>query len=1400
MKKKTLTILAALLAIAQGAWAQTVVNDEAALNYAIAGAEGETISIRLGADITLSAYLKIGESKEQTVVLDLYGHKLRRNLGAVDANGHVIEVFGKGELTVKDTSKGGEISGGRANNGGGICNYGTLHLEGGTITSCLADNTGGGVRNNGTMTMDGGVILGCWGSDCGGIYNAEGATLTITGGVISGNTSGRGGGGIVNYGMADISGGAIHNNHATTRGGGIWNGGELTIGAATIEGNRADIEGGGIFYRANCNYYHPSGIVHLLGEATIRNNTSADGGGIYVQDGDRAAWVQIIGATITGNTSTAHGGGGVTNHGTVFISGTTITGNRCHTNGGGVWSGGSLAIEGDVTITGNESTYGMSNLYLTEGKVVAFTGPLTDNSSIGVSMETSGVFTGGYGTNNTKVSHFFPDGCYEIAVNTDGEGYLSLNKRKYYECSWDEKNKRVVHTVKEIPSYRLVDNICSEKYANGGDLKGNTYWFIVDGEATIDKRLYCREGTVHIILCDNARLTLQKGIESDYFVGTLYIYCQSYGSSMGKLIVTNPNTHDAGIGCGMNKDVGHIIIHGGDITVKGGSGAAGIGGGFGSEGTGFEIYGGKVESNGGEDGAGIGGGELGHGGKTIIYGGDVKASGGGNGAGIGSGSFSDGSPIDSGGSTIIIVGGRVEAHGGELGAGIGGGELSYGGTITIGGGEVYAYGGTNAAGIGSGEEDTFNNIDGGTITISGGRVEAHGGELGAGIGGGQDADGGTITISGGEVYAYGGNDAAGIGSGEELSVSGNSNGGTITISGGYVYAEGDDVAAGIGAGEDADMGNITITGGIVEAYGGGGEDWANAIASNDDNENVNSLTIGPNMKVTAGSKLSPILQPNTMVDPINISMKDLAPRQYRFARIEPCDHPDCGGYPIIDGARHRIDGCRYCLMVSEAHTFGGDSKCVCGLLGLREDADNTTVFNQWSNTTQTVTLRGGTFHQDLSSWSALCLPFDISSENTSFDGDVQLKTFEKATFDIHTGTLRLHFADAEFVEAGRPCFVNWISLPSANSAFVPFFTNVTIKSLAPQDDSPSNIVKFCGTYAPITLKAGTPTLYLDSEDHLRLPDSDTTVGAFHAWFQTNTSTLGDVNGDDVSSVVDVTMLVDHILGREDAGFVVGNSDVNGDEMVSVADVTELVDIILHGGNNLNNVVVIGAGDLTLSTTTLRLAFETTEKVEVTYGSGSYEVECSDLDVASTSIDGTTITVTAIGEGEATITVTDTKSGQTAKIKVSVSYIACPDDNHPHLIDLGLPSCTKWSCCNEGASKPEEFGERYPFGAVSSAPTIEQILEMTQHCKDTLTIMNGVPGVQFTGKNGGKIFLPLAGNVLDDILQDVNSVGHYWSSSLWKYNKDYAYFLSIDSNGVYYGRTLRGNLLSVRPVR
>lgn len=42
-------------------------------------------------------------------------------------------------------------------------------------------------------------------------------------------------------------------------------------------------------------------------------------------------------------------------------------------------------------------------------------------------------------------------------------------------------------------------------------------------------------------------------------------------------------------------------------------------------------------------------------------------------------------------------------------------------------------------------------------------------------------------------------------------------------------------------------------------------------------------------------------------------------------------------------------------------------------------------------------------------------------------------------------------------------------------------------------------------------------------------------------------------------------------------------------------------------------------------------------------------------------------------------------------------VFCPDGNHPHMIDLGLPSGRKWACCNVGSTSPEGYGEYFAWG-------------------------------------------------------------------------------------------------------
>ena len=61
---------------------------------------------------------------------------------------------------------------------------------------------------------------------------------------------------------------------------------------------------------------------------------------------------------------------------------------------------------------------------------------------------------------------------------------------------------------------------------------------------------------------------------------------------------------------------------------------------------------------------------------------------------------------------------------------------------------------------------------------------------------------------------------------------------------------------------------------------------------------------------------------------------------------------------------------------------------------------------------------------------------------------------------------------------------------------------------------------------------------------------------------------------------------------------------------------------------------------------------------------------------------------------------DIKRGKEKIYRVEYVYSgmsSCPDEHHPHAIDLGLPSGTLWACCNVGAEEPEGFGTYYQSG-------------------------------------------------------------------------------------------------------
>jgi len=175
------------------------------------------------------------------------------------------------------------------------------------------------------------------------------------------------------------------------------------------------------------------------------------------------------------------------------------------------------------------------------------------------------------------------------------------------------------------------------------------------------------------------------------------------------------------------------------------------------------------------------------------------------------------------------------------------------------------------------------------------------------------------------------------------------------------------------------------------------------------------------------------------------------------------------------------------------------------------------------------------------------------------------------------------------------------------------------------------------------------------------------------------------------------------------------------------------------------------------------------------------------------------------------------------LEIAIQVHTCPDDNHPHAIDLGLPSGTKWSCSNVGASAPEEYGGYYSWGETSEKdvysfdnyefregldyinigseisdtqydvacvrmgtpwrmPTEELQGELLQNCTKQWTQYNGVNGTLVTGPNGNNIFLPASGGRWGKNLKEAGERGTYRSGTLHSSHPYMVNGIFIDKDG------------------
>ena len=574
----------------------------------------------------------------------------------------------------------------------------------------------------------------------------------------------------------------------------------------------------------------------------------------------------------------------------------------------------------------------------------------------------------------------------------------------------------------------------------------------------------------------------------------------------------------AGIGGGDNAGGANVTINGGIVKAYGGENGAGIG-------TGHEygdiryngkltVNGGEVYAYGGDDAAGIGGGYDASGSEVIINGGYVYAKGAGNGAGIGSGCES----IYKGGlqgGKLTVNGGEVYAYGGVDAAGIGGGEDADGGTVIITGGYVLAQGNDWGAGIGGGQDG-----DGGKVTITGGTVIAKAGrnetECRA-IGPGEGCDVyGSLTLG----------DDMMVTSERKFTAPERKNacwyrtqvrvepcdheGATYTVDGTTAT---DHHISHCSYCLHSDTALHTFDGhGVCTVCGVHGE--VKAV--------VMWLPKAPFDGQTYGPTSTHSVVPNTRY---TLPLPSIQVPGYQFIGWEATNEPSGISYTspyTTDTATLYPTGSRY--TISEDIDFVARYKV--SDITLYDDVSNSDALAEFNDmTVNSATLSGRTLTKD-NTWQTLALPFALDAEalassplagcelkQLDLEGyyDAQYNRYaeraegrDSTHYDLVTNTLYLYFKDATAVEAGKPYVVRWASPSTLNSQPStiedPVFANVTITNQSASVYAPH--CTLVSLYNPKTFANEEPNVvYMGANSAFLQPDGTETVtiGSFRGY-------------------------------------------------------------------------------------------------------------------------------------------------------------------------------------------------------------------------------------------------------------------------------------------------------------
>lgn len=252
--------------------------------------------------------------------------------------------------------------------------------------------------------------------------------------------------------------------------------------------------------------------------------------------------------------------------------------------------------------------------------------------------------------------------------------------------------------------------------------------------------------------------------------------------------------------------------------------------------------------------------------------------------------------------------------------------------------------------------------------------------------------------------------------------------------------------------------------------------------------------------------------------------------------------------------------------------------------------------------------------------------------------------------------------------------------------------------------------------------------------------------------------------------------------------------------------------------------------------------------DICSGHYSFTIRSLDESICTASRYASRVMVTGVSEGTSYFCILDDYNNQMSVVKVvvmpesSVPYSSCPDNSHPHMIDLGLPSGTLWACCNVGASKPEGYGGYYAWGETEEKedygigtskyinslyhdisgteddvayvkwgsswqmPTKNDFSEIDDYCAKKMITYDDVKGMVFIGDNGNSIFMPFSGlysNYSGKKLSSVNEIGFYWGGTIDGTNRFGAtsveYWISESISTTDVRSAYRDSGCTVRPV-